>query len=184
MKITADDLARSYRGMSNEELILTDQGELTDMARKVLDAEMERRGLTHHDPSAPPAPVESRVEGEAVGAWASAGTFRSHDEAEIVRGAIESSGIPAEVDSDSGDLLWLGTTVYTVHRILVPEEMVEDAHAIIESFLAREEQAARDAADALPLIITAIYEDGAFVPEEPVELEEGTQVEVQIPRKK
>jgi hypothetical protein len=184
MKITADDLARAYRGMSNEELLLTDQQELTEMARKVLDAELERRGLTHHDPSAPPAPVEARVDGETVGAWASAGTFRTHDEAEIVRGAIESAGIPAEVDSDSGDLLWMGTTVYTVHRILVPEEMTEDAHGIIESFLAREEAAARDAADALPVVITANYAEGVFVPQDKLELEEGTEVEIHLPRKK
>jgi hypothetical protein len=184
MKITADDLARSYRGMSNEELILTDQQELTDMARKVLDAEMERRGLTHHDPSAPPAPVQVSVDGETVGAWASAGTFRTHDEAEIVRGALESAGVPAEVESDDGDLLWLGTTVYTAHRILVPEEMVADAHSVMESFLAREEMAARDAADALPAVVTAVYEEGVFVPQENVDLEEGTEVEVHLPTKK
>jgi hypothetical protein len=183
MKITADDLARSYRGMSNEELLLTDHQELTDMARKVLDAEMERRGLTHRDPSAPPAPVEVGADGE-TGAWTSAGTFRTHDEAEIVRGALESAGIPAEVDSDPGDLLWLGTTAYAAHRILVPEDDVEDARGMIESFLAREEHAAREAADALPIVITAIYEDGVFQPDEPVDLEEGTAVEVHLPRKK
>lgn len=177
MKITADDLSRSYRAMSDEELLAMDQGELTDIARKTLEQEMERRGLTHLDPSAPPPPVE--VDGEA---WGSAGTFRTHDEAELVRGALESAGIPAEVDSDSGDLLWMGTTVYTIHRVLAPESMLDDAHAIIESRAAREEHEARAAADAPPTVVVARFEDGVFKPLESVELEEGTEVEIHLPK--
>jgi Protein of unknown function DUF104 len=177
MKITADDLSRSYRAMSDEELLAMDQGELTDMARKTLEQEMERRGLTHLDPSAPPPPVE--VDGEA---WASAGTFRTHDEAELVRGALESAGIPAEVDSDSGDLLWMGTTVYTIHRVLAPESMLDDARAIIESRAVQEEHEARSAADPLPAVVLARYEDGVFKPVEDVDLDEGTEVEVHLPK--
>jgi hypothetical protein len=181
MKITADELSRAYRAMPDGELLAMDQGELTDIARKVLEQEMERRGLTHCDPSAPPPPVELEVESEH-GPWAAAGIFRFDHEAEIVKGALESAGIPAEVEEDRGDLLWMGSTMHTIHRVFVPDSMLDEARGIIESRAAQEEHAAREAADPGPSVVLAHYEDGVFKPVEKVELAEGTEVEVHLPK--
>jgi hypothetical protein len=174
MKITADDLSRSYRAMSDEQLLAMDQDELTDIARKTLEAEMERRGLTHRDPAAPPSPVEIDVDPNA---WASAGMFQYLDQARVYLPVLEDAGIPAEIE-ENADVLWVGSTALPAVRLLVPESMLEDAQAAIEDHASREELIAREHADPATLIVPAHYVGGVFEPLEAVDWEEGTEVEV------
>jgi hypothetical protein len=142
------------------------------------DRELARRGLR----------LEPSVAGEAAtedsgdeGGWVSAGTFRYADEAQMVISLLQSAGIPAELESFRGDYVWLGSSVFKAGRVLVPEGMFGDAQAIIESAASEEERSAREAADPLPEVITARYEGGVFKPLEPVELKDGTEVEIHLP---
>jgi hypothetical protein len=185
MKITADDLARSYRSMSDAALLAMDQDQLTDIARQCLEHEMELRGLTHRDPAAPPAPFEANTEDDsesAVGRLCSAGIFRFADEANALLPALEAAGVAAAVETDTGEVIWSGTTAYDAVRLLVPVEQAEDARGAIENYARAEELAARAHADPVPHTIAARYENGVFTPLEPVELEEGAEVVVELPR--
>jgi hypothetical protein len=182
MKITADDLSRSYRSMSDGELLAMDQGELTDMARKVLEAEMERRGLTHLDPSAPPAPIEVDVEGYVEGEdgaepWVSAGIFQFAEQARAYLPSLEEADIPAELE-ENADLIWVGSNVFAAARVVVPASFAEDAQIVIENHARREELLAHEHADASTMAAFARYEDGVFKPHDAVDWEEGTEVEV------
>jgi hypothetical protein len=172
MKITADDLARSYRAMSDEELLAMDQDHLTDIARQCLEKEMERRALTHRDPSAPPSPVE--VDGDQ---WVSAGIFQYIEQARVFLPALEDAGISFEVEEDA-DVIWVGSSAFSAVRILVPASMVEEAQGVIETHANREELLAREHADHAAFPVPAIYEDGVFKPHDPIDWEDGTEVEV------
>ena len=176
MRITPDELKQSYRKMSDEELLAMDTDDLTEVARQCHTDEVERRGLhlrKGRDASA-------GVTDEEGTSWESAGTFRSLHEAQLAHGLLQSAGIPAEVESNSGDLLWMGSSAHKLSRVLVPEELLDDAHAIIESHAVQEELAAQAGAETPPAIISARYEDGVFKPLDPVEWEEGTEVEVRL----
>ena len=172
MKITADDLSRSYRAMSDGELLAMDQDELTDMARKCLEQEMERRGLTHRDPSAPPAPVE--IDGDT---WVSAGMFQYADQARAYLPALEEAEVPAELEEDA-EIIWVGSNALPAVRLLVPASMLEDAMIVIENHARREELLANEHADPATLAVPARYEEGVFKPLDEVVWDEGTDVEV------
>ena len=176
MRITPEELAARYRAMADEELLGMDRAELTDTARQCYDREMERRKIestpeADEDRPGAPEPVEGR--------WVCAGMFRTPDEGEAIRGLLESAGIAVRLED--GDLLWLGSHSYTCTRVIVPQVMENDAIGLIETQAAEQEFAARASADAVPVSILAHYQDSVFVPEEPVDLEEGTEVEVRLP---
>jgi hypothetical protein len=172
MQITPEELKRAYRRMSDEELVAMDTDDLTEVARNCHADEMERRGLQ-------PGATPMASEGGDGQPWASAGTFRFIDEAQLAISRLEAAGIPAELESDTGDLLWISTSAFKSSRVLVPEAFVEKAHAVIESHAAEEELAAQAAAEQVPMV-TARYEDGVFTPVEPVDWEEGAEVEVRL----
>ena len=86
---------------------------------------------------------------------------------------------PRGLESDTGDLLWISTSAFKSSRVLVPEAFVERAHAVIESHAAEEELAAQAAAEQVSMV-TARYKDGVFTPLEPVDWEEGAEVEVRL----
>src|SRR5205085_2079497 len=90
MKITPEELQRAYRGMSDEELLSLDREELTGMALQCHDEEMARRRLEAR-PDGAPAPRQDAGEGEP---WVCAGIFRTIDEAQVVRGLLESEELP------------------------------------------------------------------------------------------
>src|SRR5580765_4371897 len=175
MRITPDELKQSYRKMSDEELLAIDTDELTEVARQCHAEEIERRRLHVRQADESSAALSDTDE-----AWESAGTFRSLHEAQLAHGLLQSAGIPAELESNSGDLLWMGSNAHKLSRALVPEELLDEAHGIIESHAVQEELAAQAGAEPLPAIITARYEDGVFRPIEPVDWDEGTEVEVRL----
>jgi hypothetical protein len=172
MQITREELKAAYRKMADEELVALETDDLTEVARNLHAEEMERRGL---QPGAAPAPGE-----ESDHQWASAGTFRFIDEAQLAITRLEAAGIPAELESDTGDLLWISTSAFKSSRVLVPEAFVEKAHSVIESHAVEEELAAQAGAEPLPAAIAARYEDGVFKPLEPVDWDEGADVEVRL----
>lgn len=180
MAISAEDLKRHYRGMSDGELLALDPTELTEVARQVHAEELQRRGLDAEQ--APEGEIGDFVEGSAE-RWLSAGIFRFEDEIHALLPALRHARIQAEIETDPDEVVWMGINRYPAHRILVPEGQVEEARSVIESFANAEELAARNEAVAPPRLVPARYEDGVFKPLEPVEdLAEGTEVEVELPR--
>jgi hypothetical protein len=180
MRITPEELAARYQAMSDEELLGLDRAELTDTARQCYDREMERRKIEsrpHDSRQAKARPTAEEYSTE--GRWICAGMFRTPDEGEAVLELLESAGLAARLEE--GDLLWLGSHSYTCTRVMVPQVVENEAMGLIETQAAQEELAARDAAEALPFPIVAHCHDGVFVPVEPVDLEEGTEVEVRLP---
>jgi hypothetical protein len=181
MRITPEELAARYQAMSDEELLGLDRAELTDTARQCYDKERERRKIESRPEESQPEADDSSWQAEARptgGRWICAGMFRTPDEGEAIRELLDSAGIAARLEE--GDLLWLGSHSYTCTRVMVPQVVENDAMGLIETQAAQEELAARDAADAQPFPILAHCHDGVFVPVEPVDLEEGTEVEVRL----
>jgi len=164
--------------MADEELLGMDREELTDVARKCLNEELERRRIA---PQTDGTALSTAVD-DSGARWASAGMFHTADEAQVVLRLLESNGIPARLEKDFGGLLWRGSNPIPTSSVLVPEAMLDEAHGLIESHLTEQELAAQAEADPLPMVILARYEDGVFKPLEAVELEEGAEVEVHLPR--
>jgi len=181
MRITPEELAARYRAMSDEELLGMDRAELTDTARQCYDREVERRKIE----SRPGVEERQTTRDDGLsndpwaGRWVCAGAFRTPDEGEAVRELLDSAGIAARLEE--GDLLWLGSHAYTCTRVMVPQVVENDAMGLIETQAAEQEFAARAEAEAARASILAHCHDGVFVPVEPVDLEEGTEVEVRLP---
>jgi hypothetical protein len=97
VKITAEDLTRQYREMSDGELLSLDPGELQDLARQCLEKELARRSLTS-DPGEPP-PVETAAEPD--GDQVRAALFTTFPAAKMAQSALEAAGIPSFIERDS-----------------------------------------------------------------------------------
>lgn len=178
MEISAKDLERHYREMSDGELLAIDPAELTEVGAKVHAAEMSRRGLD----AAETDHTESELEAETGERWVSAGIFRFHDEVQALLPVLRHHGIQVETESDADDVIWMGANTYPPNRLLVPEAQLHEARSVIENFANAEEMAARDEAAAPPRTVMARFEDGVFKPTEPVEgVAEGAEVEVLLP---
>lgn len=169
MKITPEDLRASYQRMSDEELLELDPGELTDIARKCYDGEMERRGLqatTEQAESAAPGARTSDHFDEPLVAVQNCGSI---EQAWGVVSALEGAGIRARVGGDNisrPNWLPFGQGQYPV---AVPASRAEEARDFLNA----------ESPDAI--IVTARYENGVFKPLEEIELPEGTVVEIHVP---
>jgi Protein of unknown function DUF104 len=155
MKITAEELQQIYRNMSDEELISLDREDLTDVALKVHDQELERRGLNLD------AEVEELAAEEPL---TSLGSFDSLDEARTAESMLESASIPARLEND--------TMRGRGFQVMVPASMVEDAQQVLKG--------PAPVADTDAIIVNARYENGAFVPLEEIDIREGAVVEVHV----
>jgi len=180
MEISAEDLKRHYREMSDGELLSIDPQELTATAAKVHAAEMERRGLNTAESD---LHTEAELEEETGERWLSAGIFRLEDEIRALLPVLRHHGLQAEIETDPDEVIWMGTTTYPANRLLVPAAQLDEARGIIENYAHAEEIAAREGAAPVPRVVLTRFEDGVFKPVEPVEdLAEGTEIEVELPR--
>jgi hypothetical protein len=180
MEISAEDLKRHYREMSDGELLSIDPGELTPTGAKVHAAEMERRSLNTADSD---QHSEAELEEETGERWLSAGIFRFEDEIRALLPALRHHGLQAEIETDPDELIWMGTSTYPANRLLVPAAQLDEARGVIENFWHAQDLAARDEAAPTPRVVLTRFEEGVFKPLEPVEdLAEGTEVEVELPR--
>jgi hypothetical protein len=163
MKITAEEIKAAYRQMSDDELLALNRGELTDVARKCYDEEVDRRGLEDAAPDEEEAdsPAGALAEDEP---WEAAADCESADAAWRIQSMLESADIPARIVTRQQRGVRGGE-----FQVQVPASMLEDAERLAG---AREPDA---------IIITARYENGVFKPVEEVELPEGTLVEVHVP---
>ena len=165
MKITAEELKRAYRDMSDQELLSINRDELTEVARNCLDGGNRTSEASNCKWMASRRPAVDRRERRKH----APAHFRFPDEAQLVQGLLESAGIPARLDNHLGDLFWMGSTAFQSSRVLVPAAMLDDAQSIIESHAAEEELAAQVEADSPPAVVLARYEEGVFKPMDPIE---------------
>jgi rubredoxin len=122
-------LQEVYAGMVDGELIQLgeDAAELTEEARDMLKAEMERRGLSFHyneTPEPPGAEFVSRV---------TVGRFRDLSEALLAKGLLESAGIECFLaDQDMVRMDWYYSNAIGGMRLQVKEEDAASATEILE----------------------------------------------------
>ncbi len=139
MDVTAEDFTRHYESLSDEALLEIDTSELTALACRCHADELARRGLDG-------GVAEEDVASAAPGAAAEEEEnfipiveYDYPDEADLARGLLEASEIPAKIESEPG-----------VARLMVPEKFAEQALMMLASPLSDEELAAQAEAAANP----------------------------------
>ena len=86
MKITAQDLQRHYASLADEELLLLNRDDLTDLARPCYETELERRGLNAAEPPKEAEPV-------------AVATFANVNSAALARSVLKAAGIPCYLEN-------------------------------------------------------------------------------------
>lgn len=99
MKITAEDLKRQYREMSDDELLSLNPGELQDVARRCLENELARRSLTAGTAGAADPPAGDAA-AEPDGELVRAALFTTFPAAKMAQSALEAAGIPSFLEKD------------------------------------------------------------------------------------
>jgi hypothetical protein len=132
MNVSAEDFRRHFELLSDSALLATNRADLIEGAQSCYDEEMERRGLALGTP-VEEAPVEKSA--EEIG-MVEIATYMVAEEASLARGLLESAEIPSKIDVN----YTLGPVVL---RLLVPEDMVEQALEVLESEISEEELAAQ-----------------------------------------
>src|SRR5215813_4299520 len=122
-------LKEVYAGMLDGELEQLGEaaGELTEIARAALKAEMERRGLKFNYDESPPPPEAEFVSRVTVG------RFRDLSEALLAKGMLESAGIECFLaDQDLVRMDWFYSNAIGGMRLQVKEEDAAAATEILE----------------------------------------------------
>jgi len=152
MDVTLDDFRKHFELLSDDALLETNRDELVEAAQQCYDAEIARRGL--HAPDAEAGSEEPEVlpspEPEG-GKLVHIETFIIPEEASLARGLLTSAEIPFMMENELAPLG--GFQI----QLLVPEDYVDDARAVLETEISEEELAAQ--AEAA----------GGFEEEEPAE---------------
>ena len=116
-----------YAGMSDEELaaVWQDSGELTDLAKQALQAELDRRGLVLNPPDS----------GTDVAEWDDLvviGQFRDLYEALLARGVVDSAGIECVlVDDNTLRLSWYVSNLVGGVKLCVHAEDADAAFDLL-----------------------------------------------------
>ena len=152
MEITPELLAEKFRLYSDEELLdLYRSGDLTELAQTVAHTELASRGIDPGPAGTPSSPLpeaqpEPVVEGDLVM------VARIYDplEAEMLRGRLESEGVPAMV----ADTLTAQTNPFYKLaiggvRVMVPEAYLAQAREIVRADV-RGDYALDDSTDVGP----------------------------------
>jgi Putative prokaryotic signal transducing protein len=122
-------LREVYAGMVDGELEQLSEaaGELTDIARTALKAEMARRGLAFNDVEDSRAPEPQYVSRVTVG------KFRDLSEALLAKGMLESAGIECFLaDQDLVRMDWFYSNAIGGMRLQVREEDADAATELLE----------------------------------------------------
>ncbi len=157
MEVTRESLGETFKLYNDDELRrLYRSGELTDLAKEVAATELARRGIepatapaapATEEPVArdePDAPDQVVIEGDLV----EVARLLDPVEAEIVRGRLETEGVPAMVaDTNAAHMLF--RSLIGGVRLLVPEAYLERAREILKAD-ARGDYALDDGADGGP----------------------------------
>ena len=114
MKVTAQDLQRHYARLPEEELLLLNRDDLTELAQTCYDAELKRRGLVEPEPE--PAPV-------------AVATFPNPNSAALAKSVLQSAGIECFLENEHSSL-WAGGADFA--RLMVPARRVNEARGLLE----------------------------------------------------
>jgi len=139
LDVTAEDFTRHYESLSDEALLEIDTGELTDLACRCRADELAKRGLDSgvaDEDVAGATPGPAAEEEEKLICIVE---YDYPDEADLARGLLEASEIPAKIESEPG-----------VVRLMVPERFSKEALSMLVSPLSDEELAAQAEAAANP----------------------------------
>jgi hypothetical protein len=152
MDATPESLAEKFRLYSDDELLeLFRSGDLTELAQTVARAELATRGIdparsvapSASEPDAEPEPV---VEGDLV----MVARMYNPLEAEMLRGRLESEGIPAMVaDTQTAQVNPFYKLAIGGVRVMVPEAYLAQAREIVRAD-ARGDYALDDTTDVGP----------------------------------
>lgn len=130
-------LTETYSRFMDAELERAESGsaELTDLAREVLRAEIERRGLHREREQSPQTSIvhaDSELEPELDG-LVTVRKFRDLPEALLAKGSLESAGIKCSlVDDNIVRLDWFWSNLVGGIKLKVAAEEVEAAVAILD----------------------------------------------------
>jgi Putative prokaryotic signal transducing protein len=135
--VTEASLAAQYAELPDETLLQRIQsGTLTDMAFKVMSAELSKRGLAYVEPQAEPEPLP--MDSDHDDRWSNLEQYLSPIEAEVLCGLLNSEGVPAQV----ADIhlmtalpMWQ-TAAYGGVRVRVPTAFLQRAMEIKAAFVA------------------------------------------------
>ncbi len=140
MDVTAEDFIRHYESLSDEALLEIDTDELTELACRCHADELAKRGLdsvaADDEDVAEAGPGAAAEEEEELVCIVE---YDYPDEADLARGLLEASDIPAKIESEPG-----------VVRLMVPERFSKEALTMLVTPLSDEELAAQAEAAANP----------------------------------
>lgn len=134
MDISREDLESSFSHMADEQLLARyAAGTLTELAQTVILEVLAKRGI--EPPALVSAVLPSSAEGLSSTDLVLAAKFLTATEAFVVRGLLESEGVPALVADanivQNNELLAIAVGGV---RVLVPEEVLDRAREIIAAF--------------------------------------------------
>jgi hypothetical protein len=126
------DLAERYCEMSEKELIERwAEGNLTELAKDVMEAEFRERGIPL-PATTPPAEHGEPVEPEKRVAFQTVARSMNQADIQILRARLEAEGIPAYVaDEGMNRMISLYSVAFGGMRLLVPQEFAAEAREII-----------------------------------------------------
>jgi len=138
MEITRESLAGQFKLYNDKELLqLYRSGELTELASDVAKAELTSRGIdaalatparAAEQPAEPSEPDEPVIKGDLV----EVARMLDPVEAEMVRGRLETEGVPAMV-ADTTTAHMLFRSLIGGVRILVPEAYLARAREVVKA---------------------------------------------------
>jgi len=148
MEIDREDLRRHYASLSDEELLALDRDELTEVAQKCYDREMERRDLTSSLAEEAAAdhwrdqPGGHGMEAEAEPDWlesaAVAASFTSHPgaiqapEAAQACEVLRAAGVPCQINTVEPDPSDDESPRFTDYQVMVPGALNLIAASILD----------------------------------------------------
>ena len=145
MKITAEDLRRHYRSLSDAELLSLEKDDLTEIGRQCYDEELARRSLAPESEAVtePEAlagePAADAVPPEEVVAVA---FFTLRDEANLARSVLESAEIRAYLPEDDTTGLDHGlANALGGLPLMVPASCLEQARELLRPQIAEANKA-------------------------------------------
>jgi hypothetical protein len=152
MDVTPESLAEKFRLYDDDELLeLFRSGGLTEIAQSIARVELASRGIDPARLAAPSSPLpdadpEPAVEGDLV----MVARLYNPLEAEMLRGRLESEGVPAMVaDTQTAQVNPFYKLAIGGVRVMVPEAYLAQAREIVRAD-ARGDYALDDGADVGP----------------------------------
>lgn len=139
MNVSAEDFERYYASLSDYGLSTIDRDDLTEIARECYDRELAKRGITAV-PALVPEVLQEHTPKEEL---AEVATFGSVHEAQLAQAVLRSAEIPATIADDR-------THLSSEVRLMVPAELLDQAHEVLGSEISEEDLIAQAEAAAPP----------------------------------